>query len=53
VKVGGVSVGAGLFGGFSGGVAFTNYSKPLQLGKFRALQPSDAMLYTARQVLCQ
>jgi hypothetical protein len=49
VKVGGVSVGAGLIGGFSGGVTATNYTKPLQLGKFWAFGPTDFVLYAARQ----
>ena len=50
VKVGGVSVGAGLIGGFSRGVIATNYTKPLQLGKFWEFGPTDFVLYAAGQV---
>jgi len=50
VRVGGIGLGGGLLGGFSGGVTATNYTKPLQLGKFWAFGPLDALLYAARQV---
>jgi hypothetical protein len=52
VKAIGVSLGAGVLGGFSGGVTATNYTSPVQLGKFWAFSPLDALLYAARQV-CQ
>lgn len=45
VTTAGVSFGAGVLGGFSGGVTATNYTNPAQLGKFWAF-------YLARQV-CQ
>jgi RHS repeat-associated protein len=52
VNAAGISFGGGLFGGFSGGVTATNYSKPAQLGKFWGfgLNPADWLLYAARQV---
>ena len=49
VKVGGVSVGASLIPGPTGGAAATNYTKPLRLGKFWAFAPIDVALYAARQ----
>src|SRR5579883_3053744 len=52
VKAGGISLGGGLLGGFSGGLTATNYTNPLQLGKFWAFNPLDALLYAARQ-LCK
>jgi hypothetical protein len=50
VKVGGVSFGGGLVGGFSGGVTATSYSSPTQLGKYWAFTPLDWLLYAATQV---
>ena len=50
VKAVGVGVGAGLLGGFSGGVSATNYTKPLQAGKFAGFTPQDLLLYAARQL---
>lgn len=50
VKVGGVSFGGGLVGGFSGGVTATSYSSPTQLGKYWAFTPLDWVLYAATQV---
>jgi RHS repeat-associated protein len=52
VSAAGVSFGAGLLGGFSGGITATNYTNPLQLGKYWAFGPLDALLYASRQV-CQ
>ncbi len=52
VTAGGVSLGAGLLGGFSGGVTATNYTNPAQLGKFWAFAPLDWAFYLARQA-CQ
>jgi hypothetical protein len=49
VRAGGVSLGGGLLGGFSGGVTATNYTNPLQLGKFWAFGPTDFALYAAKQ----
>lgn len=48
----GVSLGGGLLSGFSGGVTATNYTNPVQLGKFWAFNPLDALIYSARQLLC-
>jgi hypothetical protein len=50
VKTGGVSFGASLIPTPTGGVTATNYTKPLQLGKFWAFGPTDFALYVARQV---
>jgi hypothetical protein len=50
VKAMGLGLGAGLLGGFSGGVSATNYTNPLQLGKFAAFTPADFLLYAARQL---
>ena len=50
VKVGGASLGASLIPTPTGGVTATNYTKPLQLGKFWAFGPTDFVLYAARQV---
>ena len=51
VKVVGGSVGASLVGPFSGGVNATNYSDPVQLGKYWGFGPNelDWLLYAARQ----
>jgi hypothetical protein len=49
VKAGGLSLGGGLLSGFSGSVTATNYTNPLQLGKFWAFTPIDLALYSARQ----
>lgn len=53
VKAFGASIGAGLVGGFSGGVSITNYSEPTQMGKLWGFAPKDRFWYTARQVLCK
>jgi RHS repeat-associated protein len=49
----GGSFGGSLLGGFSGGVNATNYTKPLQLGKFWAFSPMDYTLYATRRGLCR
>ena len=51
VRVGGVSYGTGLLGGFSGGVTVTNYTTPAQVGKYWGfgLNPVDWLLVAARQ----
>jgi hypothetical protein len=50
VKAGGVSLEVSLVGNVSFGATATNYTNPLQFGKFRAFSPVDALLYAARQV---
>jgi hypothetical protein len=50
VTVGGLSFGAGLLGGFSGGITATNYSSPIQMGKFWAFDALDWALYAQRQI---
>ncbi len=50
VQAAGVGLGIGLLGGFSGGVNATNYTNPLQLGKFAGFTPVDFLLYAAKQV---
>jgi hypothetical protein len=50
VTAGGISFGGGLLGGASFGVTATNYSKPLQLGKYSGFSQLDWLLYAARQV---
>jgi hypothetical protein len=50
VRAAGLSLGAVLLGGFSGGVSATNYTNPLQRGKFAAFTPVDFLLYAVRQV---
>jgi RHS repeat-associated protein len=52
VTAAGVSFGAGLLGGFAGGVTATNYTNLAQLGKCWAFGPLDWLLYAARQA-CQ
>jgi RHS repeat-associated protein len=52
VTAAGVSLGASLIPTPTGGVNATNYTKPLQLGKFWAFGPGDFFLYAARQ-LCK
>jgi hypothetical protein len=49
VTVGGFSLGGGLLTGISGGVTATNYTDPVQLGRFWAFTPLDDMLFGARQ----
>jgi len=50
IKAVSVALGAGLLGGFSGGVSASNYTKPLQLGKFVAFTPADYLVYALRQL---
>ena len=50
VKAGGVSFGASLIPGPTFGATATNYTSPLQLGKFWAFLPTDFVLYVSRQV---
>jgi hypothetical protein len=51
VKVGGVSIGGNLLGVTpNGSLSATQYSQPLQLGKYWAFSPLDWALYGARQV---
>jgi len=50
IKAVGVALGAGLLGGFSGGVSASNYTNPLQLGKFVAFTPADYLVYALRQL---
>jgi RHS repeat-associated protein len=50
VTVGGVGIGAGLMGGFSGGATATNYTEPIQGGSFWAFDVSDWALYAAKQM---
>lgn len=52
VSVGGLSFGGGLLGGFSGGLTATNYTSPIQMGKFWAFDASDWAMYAATQ-LCK
>jgi hypothetical protein len=49
VTVVGVSASASLFGKFTFGLNATNYTNPLQLGKFWAFTPSDWSNYFARR----
>ena len=49
----GVSLGAGLLSGFSGGVTATNYSSAQPIGKFGAFTTLDLLLFAARQTLCK
>jgi RHS repeat-associated protein len=49
VTASGASLGGGLLGGFSGGATATNYTNPVQLGKFWAFSPLDWALYLARK----
>jgi len=50
VNVGGLSFGGGLLGGFSGGLTATNYTSPIQMGKFWAFDVGDWAMYAAKQV---
>ena len=50
VNVAGVSFGGGLLSGFSGGVTATNYTNPVQLGKYWASSPLDGLFIALRQV---
>lgn len=50
VNAAGMSFGAGLLGGFSGGVTATNYSSPVQLGKYWRFSLGDWALWAAKQV---
>jgi hypothetical protein len=49
VTAGGVSLGAGVLGGFTFGGTVTNYTNPMQLERFSTFGPFDALLYVARQ----
>ena len=53
VTTAGVSAGWGILGGWSGGATATNYTKPVQLGKFWAFSPMDLLFYATRQALCK
>ena len=55
VTVYGVSTGAALIAGPTGGLVYTNYTSPLQLGSLAPFSPAsvDEVLLTARQELCQ
>jgi hypothetical protein len=52
VTAAGVSAGGSIFGGFTGGITATNYSKPLQLGKLVGFEIPDYLMLAARQ-LCK
>ena len=52
VTAAGVSLGTGLLPGFTGGVNATNYTNPLQLGKYWASSPLDGLFIAARS-LCK
>lgn len=52
VTVAGGSIGLALLGKFQGGLSGTNYTQPLQLGKFWAFSIADWGNYIARRV-CQ
>jgi len=49
VTSGGLSFGGGLLSGFAGGVTATNYSNPIQMGKFWAFDVGDWSMYAAKQ----
>ncbi|NUO95714.1 MAG: RHS repeat-associated core domain-containing protein [Gemmatimonadaceae bacterium] len=49
----GISLGAGLLSGFSGGVTATNYSSAQPIGRFGAFTTLDMLLFAARQILCK
>lgn len=52
VTAGGLSFGSGLLSGFAGEVTATNYSNPIQIGKFWVFDVGDWAMYAAKQV-CQ
>lgn len=50
VNAAGMSFGGSLLDGFTGGIAATNYSQPLQLGKFMGFGIPDYLMLAARQL---
>ena len=46
-----IGLGAGLLGGLSGGVSATNYTNPLQLGKFADFTQTDLLLFCSEAAM--